>query len=177
MLYTGTPDIASLTRETHNLARLIGMYESNFVRIMRLIPSLDEFDAPVRSRVADAMDLYLNVHERTRYTSTLSLTYRFESDLGLMLEPNARIRVYHDVRAVELLYHTRRRPRKVTPWRPGRRPELERKWEMNRFLQKWLGFCQRQGHVFLSCTAQRVDPKALDLGFTSESSATGEGGR
>ncbi|NKC13383.1 MAG: DUF1249 domain-containing protein [Gammaproteobacteria bacterium] len=167
MLYTG-PDIASLTRESHSLSRLIHVYESNFVRLMRLIPSLDEFEGSVKSRVADAMDLYLSIHERTRYTTTLSLTYRFESDAGLVLEPNARIRVYHDVRSVELLYHTRRRLRRVTAWRPGRRrPELERKWEMNRFLQKWLGFCQRQGHVFLNGTAVNVDPRLLDLKYYS----------
>jgi uncharacterized protein YqiB (DUF1249 family) len=37
-------------------------------------------------------------------------------------------------------------------------PELNRRWELNRFLHKWLGFCQRQGHIFLRCTAVSVDP-------------------
>ena len=97
------PDIASLTRETHTLSRLIDVYESNFVRLNRLVPSIDDVDGVLRSRVADALDLYLTVHERTRYTTTVSLTYRFEGDEGLLLEPNARIRIAHDVRAVELL--------------------------------------------------------------------------
>jgi uncharacterized protein len=162
MLRNG-PDIASLTRETHTLARLIHVYESNFVRLFRLVPDLDDFDGVMRSRVADALDLYLTINERTRYTTTLTLTYRFPHEGSFMLEPNARIRVYHDVRAVELLYHSRRRARRANEWRPGRRPELERKWEMNRFLQKWLGFCHRQGHLFLNCDGLNVDPAILDL--------------
>lgn len=157
------PDIASLTRETHSLARLIDVYEGNFRRVMRLAPDLDDIDGVVVSRVADALDLYLCIAERSRYTTTVSLTYRFEGPRGLTLEPNAHLRVYHDVRAVELLFHTRRRPRRLLPWRPGRRPELERKWEMNRFLNRWLGFCHRQGHLFLTCTSPRVDPALLDL--------------
>lgn len=132
------------------------------MRLNRMVPELDDVNGVLCSRVADAQDLYLQVHERTRYTTTLSMTYRFDSDDGAFLEPNARIRVYHDVRAVELLYHSRRRPRRVQAWRPGRRPELERKWEMNRFLQKWLGFCHRQGHLFLKETALQVDPAVLN---------------
>ena len=156
------PDIASLTRETHTLSRLIDVYESNFVRLNRLVPSIDDVDGVLRSRVADALDLYLTVHERTRYTTTVSLTYRFEGDEGLLLEPNARIRIYHDVRAVELLFHSSRRARRMSPWRRGRRPEIERKWQMNRCLQKLLGFCHRQGHLFLNQEELRVDPRLLD---------------
>ena len=156
------PDIASLMRETHTLSRIIDVYENNFVRLNRLAPAIDEMDGVLRSRVADALDLYLTLNERTRYTTTVSLTYRFEGDEGLLLEPNARIRVYHDVRAVELLFHSSRRARRMSPWRRGRRPELERKWQMNRFLQKWLGFCHRQGHLFLNRDENRVDPRLLD---------------
>lgn len=157
------PDIASLTRETHTLARLIDVYEGNYRRLLRLAPDLDRIEGVVVSQVADALDLYLQVQERTRYTTTVCLTYRFEGAGGLILEPNAHVRVYHDVSSVELLFHTRRRARRTLPWRPGRRPELERKWEMNRFLNKWLGFCQRQGHLFLDCTSRRVDERLLDL--------------
>ena len=39
---------------------------------------------------------------------------------------------------------------------------------MNRFLQKWLGFCHRQGHVFLNCTALRVEPALLEHGLVLE---------
>ena len=143
-------------QESRDLAALITLYEANYVRLARLAPELDRFDEPVVSRVGGALDLYLNVLERHAYTSTLELTYLFETPSGPVREPNARVRVYHDVRAVELLSHCRRRrARRHLPRRRGRMPEVDRKWEMNRFLLKWLKFCTHQGHLFLECTAGR----------------------
>ncbi|MEM7407785.1 MAG: DUF1249 domain-containing protein [Pseudomonadota bacterium] len=156
-------EILDLTRESRDLARLIDVYESNYIRLTRLAPELEDMRGNVVSSVSGALDLYLSIYERSRYTTTLGLTYRFAETGRVLLEPHARLRVYHDVRAVELLSHTRRRrSRLIRPWRPGRRPELDRKWEMNRFLQKWLGFCHRQGHLFLAVTARQVDDALLE---------------
>ena len=147
--------------ETRNLADLIHLYESNYVRLMRLAPELAQIRSTVVSRVAGAQDLHLSVTESFKYTTSLRLTYSFNDDDGIALEPDARICVYHDVRAVELVSHCRRRrSRKVNPWRRGRMPELERRWEMNWFLRKWLRFCTHQGHLFLACMteAPALDP-------------------
>ncbi|MCB1743855.1 MAG: DUF1249 domain-containing protein [Gammaproteobacteria bacterium] len=146
----------------HDLAALIGLYESNYVRLTQLAPELDSLEGTVVSSVAGALDLYLTVEERFKYTTTISLTYRFEGyeEFEWLLEPNARICVYHDVRAAELLGHSRRRRlRRYSAWQRDRMPLLERKWEMNRFLFKWLRFCAYQGHLFLNCTAS---PGLLD---------------
>lgn len=143
-------------QESRDLAALITLYEANYVRLARLAPELERIDGPVVSRVGGALDLHLSVVERHAYTTTLELTYLFETPAGPVLEPNARVRVYHDVRAVELLGHCRRRrARRHLPRQRGRMPEVDRKWEMNRFLLKWLKFCTHQGHLFLDCTAGR----------------------
>ena len=145
-------------QESRDLAALITLYEANYVRLARLAPELERIEGPVVSRVGGALDLYLSVVERHAYTTTLDLTYLFEAPAGPpALEPNARIRVYHDVRAVELLSHCRRRRTcRHLPRQRGRRmPEVDRKWEMNRFLLKWLKFCTHQGHLFLDCTARQ----------------------
>lgn len=141
--------------QTHDLAALIALYESNYVRLMRLAPDLTQIKGIVVSRVAGALDLFMSVDERFKYTTTLKLTYRFLDGQEISLEPNARICVYHDVRCAELISHCRRRrSRTVLPWRRQRTAELDRRWEMNRFLLKWLRFCTHQGHLFLSCTAR-----------------------
>ena len=145
---------------SRNLARLIELYEANFFRLDRLVPELDSLNDTVVSHVAGAQSLYLSVTERFKYTTTLMLSYRFEEHGTTVPEPNARIRVYHDVRSVELLSHCRRRRSyRVHPWSLGNMPELDRRWEMNRFLYKWLRYCSYQGHLFLRCTAEfhRVD--------------------
>jgi hypothetical protein len=156
----------TLERYRHrDLPALIDLYEGNYLRLMRLVPDLDSLEGTMVSRVAGALDLYVTIEERFKYTTTLLLTYRFDDDGKMAMEPNARVCVYHDVRAVELVSHCRRkRSRKVHKWLRGRMPELDHRWEMNRFLYKWLRFCSNQGHIFLSCTARSADtlPK-LDL--------------
>lgn len=140
-------------REPRNLAGLIDIYESNYFRLMRLVPDLHQLEGTVVSRVAGALDLYLTIQERQRYTTTLLLTYHFDENEETSLEPNAKISICHDVRTAEVVSHCRRRrQRTMRRWRRRRMPEVDNKWELNRFLQKWLGFCHRQGHLFLRAT-------------------------
>lgn len=145
--------IAAPRRRT--LSSLIELHESNYHRLLRLIPDLRHIEGSVVSRVAGALDLCLTVHKQQRYTTTLTLTYRF----GDGFQPNAGIVVYHDVHAAELLsFNPRRRRSRSREWSRGRMPDLHRKWRTNRFLQKWLGFCHRQGHLFLLVTCHRIPP-------------------
>ena len=135
---------------TRDIAGLIRIYEASYVRLARLVPDLQGCDRVMISRVAGALDLYLELVERQPYTTSLVLTYRFGNRGDCVFEPNARINAYHDVRAAEVVSHCRRRKsRAIHPWTPGRMPELDRKWRMNRFLLKWLRFCTFQGHIFI----------------------------
>ncbi len=146
------PYVQLLQQPARSLADLIALYESNYIRLMRLVPELHAMEGTTVSRVADALDLYLTVLERSKYTTSLVLTYQFQEGADIFAEPNAFIRVYHDARAVEVLSQIRRRRIHVARrWPRHSMPELDRKWELNRFLHKWLGFCQRQGHIFLHC--------------------------
>ena len=150
-LMTVRTETARRTRfGARDIAGLIRIYEASYVRLEKLIPDLPACDRLMVSRVAGVLDLHLEIVERQPYTSSLVLTYRFPDRNGCMLEPNARINVYHDVRAAEVVSHSRRRRYHATrPWAPGHMPELDRKWQMNRFLLKWLRFCTYQGHIFL----------------------------
>ena len=166
---TARVDEAGRTRQTRfgerDLAGLIRIYEANYVRLARLVPDLAASEGVMVSRVAGALDLYLEVIEQQRYTTSLRLTYRFAEGGGHVPEPDARINAYHDVRAAELVSHCRRRKnRGVRPWIRGRMPELDRKWRMNRFLLKWLRFCTFQGHLFIPgiTTVLRGFPSAGD---------------
>ena len=135
---------------TRDIAGLIRIYEASYLRLTKLVPNLRGCDRVMVSRVAGALDLYLELVERQPYTTALVLTYRFADGSDYVLEPNARIHLYHDVRAAEVVSHCRRRRnRTVRSWTPGRVPELDRKWSMNRFLLKWLRFCTFQGHIFI----------------------------
>ncbi|MCP5155201.1 MAG: DUF1249 domain-containing protein [Ectothiorhodospiraceae bacterium] len=141
-------------RPERDLPALIRLYESNYVRLVQLLPELGRIQGCRVSRVSGALDLYVTVLERHKYTTALNLTYRFDNGDVVALEPNARVYLYHDVRAAELVSHSRRR-RSLTalPWRRGRMPELDRRWVLNRFLLKWVRFCLHQGHLFLDYSA------------------------
>ena len=133
-----------------DISGLIRIYEASYVRLANLVPDLPACNRTMISRVAGALDLHLEMIDRQPYTTSLMLTYRFPSSDGYVLEPNARIIVYHDVRAAEIVSHSRRRAkRSLHPWSSARMPVLDRKWRMNRFLLKWLRFCTYQGHIFL----------------------------
>jgi hypothetical protein len=143
-----------IPRQVRDLAALMDLYENNYLHLLQLVPEIELLEGTRISQVAGALDLYLTILERQKYTTTLSLTYYFQEDGQRILEPNAHIRVYHDAKVVEILHHQRRK-RTVgrQRWRPEqRRGQLERLWRKNRFLQKWLGFCLHQGHIFFRCT-------------------------
>lgn len=125
---------------------LMDLYESNYIRLRKLLPDLAVLEDSVISRSAGHMDLYLKVIERSRYTSTVYLSYCFPTDHGLQMEPNLKIRIYHDARLAEVLAGHLHHGRLVLDDLPS--DALFEKWQLNRFLFKWLGYCLRQGHSF-----------------------------
>ena len=118
---------------------LMGLYESNYLRFMALAgPPAGLRDERV-SQVADDCTLLLSVLERTPYTSTLRLTYLLpDPQLPAAFErvPDLALRVYHDARLLEALG--------ADPGRPER--ELDRRWQRNMMLNKWLEYCAERGH-------------------------------
>jgi uncharacterized protein len=136
--------------EGRSLARLMDLYERNFKRLRKLVPDFEGVHDAAVSRVEGALDLHLHVLERSRYTTTLCLTYRMEEDDGTLCpDPDLRIRVYHDARLVEAL-SCRYRPGIgcMPPHCAVKLPILDWKWEINQFLHKWLAYCLGEGHRF-----------------------------
>jgi len=129
---------------------LMALYESNYLRLLRLVPELDRLDGCFRSRVAGDCDLYVEILERSRYTVTLSLTYHFETDDGLLMDPDMTVRAYLDGRLAEVL-SIGRQQRHPTLRQLVRehREELDRRWRCNMVLNKWLDYLSEQGHLVL----------------------------
>lgn len=132
-----------------SLADLMSIYECNYIRLRQLIPDFENLADRCISRADGALDIHLRVLERSKYTTTFKLTYFFSDDFGRFPAPDLQIRIYHDARLAEVLT--------CGPTRGKRQPAYDRrrlqyspeeKWRINRFLQKWLGYCLRQGHRF-----------------------------
>src|SRR5210317_954087 len=129
---------------------LMVLYESNYLRLLRLVPELGRLDGCFRSRVAGDCDLHLEILERSRYTVTLSLTYHLETDDGLLIDPDMSIRAYLDGQLAEVLAigKSQRHPalRRLVN---EHREELDRRWRRNIVLNKWLDYLREQGHLVL----------------------------
>ena len=129
---------------------LMSMYESNYLRLLRLIPELERLDGCYRSRVAGDCDLYVEIIERCRYTVTLSLTYFFEDSAGRVADPDMVVRAYLDGQLAESMSlsgdHRHAEFRRLVR---EHRLELDVRWQRNVLLNKWLEYLTDQGHLIL----------------------------
>lgn len=129
---------------------LMALYESNYLRLLRLIPEIDRLDGCFRSRVAGDCDLYIEILERCRYTVTLSLTYHLETDDGLLIDPDMTIRVYLDGQLTEAMaVGDRQRHMALRRLVHEHHRELDIRWQRNIILNKWLEYLSDQGHLVL----------------------------
>jgi len=129
---------------------LMALYESNFLRLLRLIPELDRLDGCFRSRVAGDCDLYVEVIETSRYTVTLLLTYHLPTDAGTIADPDMTVRAYLDGQQAEVLsIGEQQRHAALRRLALEHREELDRRWRFNVVLNKWLEYLSDQGHLIL----------------------------
>ena len=151
-----------------SFASLMTLYESNYIRLGWLVPDVETVHGTLISRVNNDCPLYLTLEERSRYTSTFTLTYRFgpqpdsvhsndpssdppSSDqlTAGLADPDLQIRVYHDARLAEVRSCARWHRHEVLQ---SIRSELARdlgdRWLRNIMLNKWLDYCVERGHRF-----------------------------
>lgn len=127
----------------------MSLYESNYLRLGWLAGPLAALDGRHVSRAAGDCELRLTVDERSRYTSTLNLTYRLDEGTGPAEVPDMRLRVYHDARLVEALdWASEHEGSVLQALRREAARELDRRWARNVMLNKWLEYCVERGHRF-----------------------------
>ncbi len=129
---------------------LMALYESNFLRLKQLIPDLERLDGCFHSRVAGECDLFVEILERSRYTVTLCLTYRFETSDGLLEDPDMTVRAYLDGQQAEVMsVGNWRRHAELRRFVREQDRELDIRWRRNIILNKWLEYLSDQGHLLL----------------------------
>jgi len=127
-----TDIIVSWRSKPRSFVALMGLYESNHLRLQRLAGNLTGLRGTLVSDVDGDCRLTLAVLERARYTSELRMTYLLPERV-----PDLRLRAYHDAGLVEALGQ-------------GGAPEREmhQRWLSNMMLNKWLEYCAERGHQF-----------------------------
>jgi uncharacterized protein YqiB (DUF1249 family) len=132
---------------------LMGLYESNYIRLGWLAGELAGLDGQHRSVIAGDCDLLLTMTERSPYTSTVNLTYLLPGSDGEMQFPDMRVRVYHDAHLAEAQEWAGTHGQPVLKaLRTHAERELDQRWARNVMLNKWLEYCVERGHRFSSAT-------------------------
>ena len=54
---------------------LMTLYESNYIRLLRIIPDIHSMDGCFKSRSADNSELSVEILETSKHTITLSITF------------------------------------------------------------------------------------------------------
>lgn len=129
---------------------LMSVYESNYLRLLHLIPELERLDGCFQSRVAGDCDLHVDVLSRSRYTVTMSLTYYFETDQGRVADPDMLVRAYLDGQLAEAMsLGAEHRHVEFRRLLRTHGKELSERWQRNIVLNKWLDYLLEQGHLIL----------------------------
>ena len=129
---------------------LMDLHENNYLRFKRLVADLDVITDRAISAVPGCMDLHLQIIERSKFTTTVRMTYYFFENQQLIAEPDLKLRIYHDACLVEVLAGHLKHGRQRLDHLPA--TALKLKWRLNRLLYKWLGYCLHLGHEFSETT-------------------------
>ena len=125
------------------------VYESNFLRLQRLLPDLRCVPIAALSQVPGDCDLHLELLHQSAYTTTMRLTYLFQEHGIEIADPDVQVRVYHDARLVEAMVCTTwHRHSVLQRIAANTGHELSTRWARNMMLNKWLEYCSDCGHHF-----------------------------
>ena len=140
---------------------LMALYESNFIKLTRLVGELKKLDPGYLSVTPGDCDLYLTVNFSSKYTHALTLTYLFEEPEGIVADPDLRVRVYLDARMTEVRgWAAHHRHTVLKNLAQQLNCELDRRWFQNMMLSKWLDYLIDMGHAFSPLSESQL-PEAV----------------
>ena len=132
-------------RYTVDLAGIMRLYETNYAKLLPLLPKTDRVGDECVYKVAD-IEYQLRIIESTRYTTVIKLWQRSDGELPEYLLPRLTVRLYHDARVAEVCTAqqiSRLKPRYDYP--NLRMHQKDEKHQVNRFLGDWLAYCLKSG--------------------------------
>ncbi|HEY8053994.1 MAG TPA: DUF1249 domain-containing protein [Steroidobacteraceae bacterium] len=150
-MHTDTQTVVSWRARPRSFVALMGLYESNFIRLGWLAHDLGQLSGRHLSCVPGDCDLVLTVAGHSPYTSTFNLTYLLPQRDGEVQYPDMVVRVYHDAHLVEAQQWAESHNQPILKALRGcAERELDQRWARNVMLNKWLEYCVERGHRFSS---------------------------
>jgi uncharacterized protein YqiB (DUF1249 family) len=129
-----------------NLPAHMAECDTNYLRLLKLFPSLREVDLNLIGVVAgeQPFEVRFEVLERARYTTLVRLTQL--SQTAWNGELRLTVRLYHDARSAEVVeYQGKRHFRAAYDYPNEHMRQPDEKAQINRFLGEYLSHCLRHG--------------------------------
>ncbi|MBA4503420.1 DUF1249 domain-containing protein [Marinobacterium marinum] len=131
-----------------DLKRQMAQGEANYLRLMKLLPDLDDCDRRDFQVVVENQRAVVSlvVDERFTYTTSVVVSQRYENASDWLTAPKLVVRLYHDARVAEVICARQRRQLSgVYPYPNRQMRQPDEKAQLNAFLGEWLGHCLAHG--------------------------------
>ncbi|PST93417.1 DUF1249 family protein [Photobacterium iliopiscarium] len=132
-------------RYTVDLTSLMRLYETNYAKLLPLLPRSDTVGDMLVYLVCD--DVYqLEIIESTRYTTVITLGLLESEKVADYLAPLLTVRLYHDAKVAEVCAVQQiSRLKPIYDYPNLRMHQKNEKHQVNLFLGDWLKHCLRHG--------------------------------
>ena len=126
------------------------LHESNYAKLLYVIPSVKNLSGPIRiSTAGNKQFVEIRVEERTKYTSTLTLSIRHTVAQPWLKHLTLSIRLYYDAHVAEVLsFQSHRRFEPSYQYPNPHMFHRNEKQQLNHFLAEWLDYCIKQRYIF-----------------------------
>lgn len=156
LIETTGPGIRVL--QPRSFAGLMTLYAANHASLRQLLGDLHALPSTLVSSSPTDLRIYLKVGTRSRYTTSVRMTYWLNVNGGWCPTPDLELRIYHDARLVEALScHDQSPAASAGRNAAAPRSELLRRWSLNMLLRKWLEHCLDHRHCFGAPQAKLAD--------------------
>lgn len=140
--------LAVRKRYVPDLRAQMACSESNYHKLMRLMPDLDDCDVrcfQLSWHNHNAL-VEIRVEERFAYTTTLRVEQRYQDSFWVQM-PALQVRLYHDARMAEVVCrHKRRQLQGRYSYPNDQMHQPDEKQQLNTYLSEWLNQCLAHGH-------------------------------
>jgi uncharacterized protein YqiB (DUF1249 family) len=131
--------VSERRRQRHNLQRLHGECELNYVRLLRLMPRMPQLGQSIDVDFTHECNsgMQVRIDEITRYTHLLSIVAESARPEWLP-EIQIKVRIYHDAKMAEVVEWCSDR---TIPWELAEKSSMQapdEKWQWNMFLSDLL---------------------------------------
>jgi len=142
--------IPQANAQPNSFVGLMALYESNFLKLMELIPGIKNFENSQIMAAAGEYNIYLVVFERTKYTISFSMSYIFESQNDTYIEPNIKVKLYFDGSLAEVLsINEKQNKNELMRLMNQNKGIVSALWKKNIIFNKWLDYLLDKSYLIV----------------------------